>query len=234
MVAKRMCAQLARKAGWSLGILALLVCFLMQGSSAHAAALNAFVRVVHASPAAGPVDVFVDGHKLLNNFRFGTVTNYMALQAGAHKLQVTPTGKLLNAAVITQNVNVTAGVPYTVAAVGTRATGFSLVAFIDNNMSADGTTKVRVYHLSPNAGPVDVSNRTQRVITALTYDQASNYITVQPGFYTFNVRATQSGTVQPVAVTLRPRTINSVFALGELNGFPRWQFEVITVPGVRA
>src|SRR5579863_6883349 len=40
---------------------------------------TAFIRVVHASPDIGTVDVFVDGTKLLSSFQYATVTGYVPL-----------------------------------------------------------------------------------------------------------------------------------------------------------
>src|SRR5450759_2175470 len=54
-------------------------------STARAAETNpAFVRIIHASPDIGIVDVFVDGTKILDNFQFGTVTGYVPLPQGTH------------------------------------------------------------------------------------------------------------------------------------------------------
>ena len=192
----------------------------------------AFVRVVHASPAAGPVDVFVDGNKLLSNFTFATVTGYVSVPAGSHSIQVAPAGKGAGAAVITQSVTVAAGVPYTVAAIGTAATGFSLQAFADNNLLSGNMVKVRVYHLSPNAGPVNVAAGGNTVITGLTYKSASDYLSIPAGSYTFNVTATQANATVPVAATLSNGTVNSVFAVGLYQGSPALKFVLASVTGV--
>ena len=118
----------------TLSMLALTAFATTQSASAASLQNDAFVRVVHASPAAGTVDVYVDGAKLLSNFTFGSVTGYVMVPAGPHKIQVAPAGKGISASVITQTVSVAAGVPYTVAAVGTASTGFSLAAFGDDNL----------------------------------------------------------------------------------------------------
>jgi hypothetical protein len=83
----------------------------------------AFVRVIHASPDVGAADVFVDGAKLLSSFQFGSVTGYVQVPPGPHHVQIALVGKGINAAVISQTLAVSAGVAYTVAAVGTNATG---------------------------------------------------------------------------------------------------------------
>lgn len=192
----------------------------------------AFVRVVHASPDAGNVDVYVDGSKLLDQFKFGTVTGYVSVPAGAHKIQVTPAGQGVGAAVITQTASVEAGVPYTIAALGTKSSGFSLQAFADNNLISNGMVKVRVYHLSPDAGPVNVAAGGNTVISGLTYQHVSEYLLVPPASYTFRVTATQSGAVVPVAANLKAATVTSVFAVGLLNGSPKISFVAAQVTGV--
>src|SRR5690349_6229389 len=76
------------------------------------------VRVVHASPDAPAVDVFVDGKAVLTNVGFTAVSDYLMVPAGPHKLAVAPSGKGEDAAVIAANPTLEAGKAYTVAAVG--------------------------------------------------------------------------------------------------------------------
>ena len=204
MRVKLLFAQIVQRVGLTLGVLTLFAAFAMQALPVSAApADNAFVRVVHASPVAGNVDVFVDGGKLLSNFAFGTVTGYVPVAAGPHRIQVAPAGKGIDASVINQTVSVNAGVPYTVAAVGSAANNLGLAAFSDNNQMDPSKANVRVYHLSPNAGPVNVAVGGNTIITALTYQNASDYLGVAPGSYTFNVTATSAGATVPVSATLK-------------------------------
>ena len=213
-----------------LGLLALIVGFAAQSrpASAHSSS-KAYVRVVHAAPGAGPVDVYVDGAKLLSDFKFGTVTNYVTVAAGCHKIQVTPYGDPLKDAVINVKVSLKAGKYYTAAALGTKALGFSLAAFVDNNSDINTKAIVRVYHLSPNAGPVDVSVGGTTVISKLTYTHASGYLAVAPGKYTFDVTAINAGVTVPVTVNLKADRVYSVFAIGLYQGQPPLQFVAAAV-----
>src|SRR5438876_366867 len=140
----------------ALVVFTLVALFSMQARPASAES-PAFVRVVHASPDIGTADVFLDGTRVLSNFAFGTVTDYVTIPPGPHKVQVALIGKGPNASVITQTLTVQAGVAYTVAGLGNKSTGFSLKVFIDNNQLAPGQAKVRIYHLSPGTGSVNVS-----------------------------------------------------------------------------
>ena len=226
-VVKRLWRTLAYRSVLLFGIFTLLLTYaFMQSGSVYAAPDHnkGFVRVVHASPAAGNVDVCVDGDKLLSNFVFATVTSYVPLAPGSHQVQVAPAGKDCDHAVIDERVSLDADAAYTVAALGTASSGFSLKAFVDNNQVPDEKTKVRVYHLSPDSGPVDVAVGGKMVIKDLTYSHASDYLTVASGSYIFKVTAIRAGVTVPVSVNLKEETVNSVFALGLFKGSPSLRF----------
>ncbi len=214
---------LARSILLMLSILALLVVFAAPNRSASAHS-NAYVRVVHAAPGAPVVDVYVDGNKLLNDFTFGTVTGYVPVAEGSHRIQVAADGAKRSASVIDVTVSLAGGTYYTAAALGTATSGFSLKAFVDNTWDSNSKAMVRVYHLSPNAGPVDVSVAATKVIDELTYTHASGYLTVAPGNYTFNVTAVNAGVTVPVTATLSGDNVYSVFAIGLYQGSPALQF----------
>src|SRR5260370_2358691 len=93
-----------------------------------------FVRIINASPDVATVDVFVDGARLVGNTAFATVTDYLQLPPGHHKVQAAFIGREIGAVAISQTLSVRAGIAYTVAALGTKATGFSLKVFVDNNV----------------------------------------------------------------------------------------------------
>ncbi len=192
-----------------------------------------YVRVIHASPDIGTATVFVDGNMLLNNFQFGTITPYASIPAGPHKVQVGLIGTGPGAATITQTIQVQPGVPYTVAALGTAATGFALQVFVDNNLVVSGGAKVRVYHLSPGTGSVNVTTDGNAVVNSLAYPQASNYLSEPSGAWSADVVA--SNTTLPVSATLAVNSITSVFAIGLVNGTPKIQFvsaQVNGLPGI--
>lgn len=214
-------------------VFALLALFSMRPSAVHAESM-AYIRVIHASPDAGIVDVFVDGNKLLSSFQFGVVTPYVPLPAGGHKVQISLIGTGVDAAVITQTITVSAGTPYTVAALGTKASGFSLAVFTDNNVVSTKDAKLRIYHLSPNASGVNVSNGTNTIANGLTYQTASNYVNIASGSYTLNAALSASQALS-LNASIKPWTVTSVFAIGVVNGTPAIQListQVAGVPGM--
>jgi hypothetical protein len=184
----------------------------------------AFVRIIHASPDIGIVDVFVDGTEILNNFQFGTVTDYVPLPQGTHTLRIALLGTGINAAVITQMLTVSEGVPYTIAALGTKAKGFSLTVFKDDNLITGNGAKVRVYHLSQVTGSVNVLADKQTIANGLSYPHASSYVSIPAGSYMFNLTGSTQATPDPLTTTLKPWTVTSIFAIGPEAGKTQVQF----------
>jgi hypothetical protein len=216
----------------ALVVFTLVALFSMQARPASADS-PAFVRVVHASPDIGTADVFLDGTKVLSNFQFGTVTDYVTIPPGPHKVQIALIGKGIGAAVLTQTLAVQSGIAYTVAAIGTNSGDLSLKVFTDNNLLSTGIAKVRVYHLAPGIGSENFFNGNNMIVSALDYPDASNYLSLTAGSYTFNVTATQSNaSLPPVSVTLKANTVTSIFSVGLVNGTPQIQFVTAQVQGL--
>jgi len=185
------------------------------------AASPSFVRVIHASPFVGTADVFVDGSKLLSSFAFGAVTDYVPVPPGPHKVQIALVGKGIGASALTQTLTVTPGLAYTVAAIGATPTTLSLQVFVDSNQVTAGTAKLRIYHLSPDAGPISVNANGTPLVQNIAYEQASQYLQLSAGSYTFNVNTTNANMTLPLSTTLKTNTVASIFTVGLINGTPK-------------
>jgi hypothetical protein len=154
-----------------------------------AAAQNeAFVRVVHASPDAPNVDIWVDGETVLTDVPFTAVSDYLTLSAGTYNVQVTATGS--TDPVIDADLTLEAGTSYTVAATGLLA-DITATVLTDDRMPADGQAKLRVFHASPSAPTeVDVAvTDGPTLVEALAYPEATGYLTVDAGTYPLEIRA---------------------------------------------
>ncbi len=213
------------------GLLAFLALLGAQAPPASAASPS-FIRIMNASPDVGTVTIFVDGAKFLGNATFATVTDYLQLPAGHHRVQAALIGKGVGAVVIAQTLSVQAGNAYTVAAIGTKSTGFSLQVLVDNNLMASGMAKVRVYQLSPRPVSVSIATATHTLIGVLSYPQASNYLRLPTGPYTFIVSSSQPSLSLLDQVTLKTNTVTSIFIVGVFHGTPPLQFVVIQVKGL--
>ncbi len=183
-----------------------------------AAAANASVRVLHASPDAPAVDVWVDGSKVLTNVPFKGISGYLPLPAGAHQVKVVATGTT-SPAVIDAGVTVEAGKAYTIAAAG-KLVSVAPQVFVDDPMATTGKAMIRVIHLSPDAPAVDVAVKGQApsaaLVKNLVFPKASDYAAVAPATYDLEVRLAGTTTVAlPLnGVALAGATNYTVFAVG--------------------
>jgi hypothetical protein len=156
--------------------------------SAFAQAGTAKVRVIHASPDAPAVDVYVNGTVALTNVPFFTASDYLDLPAGSYRVQVAPTGQPASAAVIDATATIEAGKAYTIAATGLVADIEPTIFVDDLTAPAAGNAKVRVYHLSPDAPAVDVKPAGgAALISGLAFPEASDYLEVPAGSYDLQV-----------------------------------------------
>ena len=152
-----------------------------------AAQNEAFVRVVHASPDAPNVDVWVEGEIVLADVPFTAVSDYLALPAGTYNVQVTATGS--TDPVIDADLTLEASTSYTVAATGLLA-DITATVLTDDRTPVDGQAKLRVFHASPSApAEVDVAVTDGPILVeALAYSEATGYLTVDAGRYPLEIR----------------------------------------------
>jgi hypothetical protein len=180
---------------------------------------DACVNVVHASPDAPAVDVWVNGEVALSNLAFGEFSGWVALPAGDYQIQVTPTGQGPESVVIDATVSVEAGSAYHIAATGTVAEIAPQIYPVDLAQMADGNARVRVIHASPDAPAVDIAVTGGDVlIPNLAFPNASDSLEVPAGTYDLEVRAAGTTDVAlPLpGVTLEAGMVYDVFAIGQL------------------
>jgi hypothetical protein len=186
---------------------------------------ESYVRVLHASPDAPAVDVYVENETFLTNFSFGNVSDYVVLSPGNYSLTITAAGDR-EAVVFDGTVSLEPGAR-TIAAAGelrpNTATEFELVSWADDaTQPAEDEAAVSVVHLSPDAPAVDVTTADGAVLAEnVSYPTATNYTTVPAGNYTAQVRAAAPENDGPVVaevdVSLEGETAYSALALGYLE-----------------
>ncbi|MBZ6487131.1 DUF4397 domain-containing protein [Priestia aryabhattai] len=151
-------------------------------------AQNAEVRIVHASPDAPAVDIFVDDKALVEGAKFKDVSNSLPLSAGSHKVEVYEAKtKGTKDSIIEATLVVDDGKSYTVAAVN-KAENLELQAFTNNKQGMDGKASLRVAHLSPDAPAVNVGPKgAAPLFKDLSFKSISGYQVVNPGSYDLSV-----------------------------------------------
>ncbi len=194
---------------------------LLAGMSGSAlAAETADVRVLHASPDAPAVDIYLDDTIVdaLTDVPFGTISGYLPIPVGAHNVKVYATGTTADP-VIDADVTVAAGEAYTIAATGALADITPQVLKDDPDPSAS-TAKVRVVHFSADAPAVDIATAgsavDDAVVKDLAYPKATDYLALPGGTYDLEVRLAGETTVALALpnVKVQDGRAYSVFAVG--------------------
>lgn len=187
-------------------------------ASAIAVAQVADLRVVHASPDAPNVDVYVDGALAFENLPFNSATAYATLLPGDYRIQVAPTGT--QTYVIDVNLVLDNNKDYTVAAINPVANIDAIVYEDDNSLNVDDAL-VRFVHLSPDAPAVDVRVAGGPVIFgSITYTNLGGYQSINPGVYDLEVvvSSSQQVVLELPNVQLDRGTVYSIFATGFAGG----------------
>lgn len=191
---------------------------------------SAWVRVLHGSPDAPEVDVYVGADlataakvDALSGLTFGEISAYREVPAGTYGVKVCATADPTVCPIEVAALAVAADTKYTVAA-------SDLLASIDTNVFVDdpdpaGTqAQVRVVHLSADTPAVDVLTQAGASIgiDGLTYPNrapATGYASFPGGAYDLKVCASADTTVCPLdpgSLTLEDGKAYSVFAVGSL------------------
>ena len=195
---------------------AVMVLALGMATSSLAADGKAMVRVVHASPDAPAVDVWVNGAVAFSNLPFKGITAYAALDPGSTKVQVSPTGAT-TPIVIDATLDLAADTDYTVVAVGKLADIEPLVLVDNNAMPAVGKAHVRFVHASPDAPAVDIAVKGGAVLFSnVPFKGVGDYLPVDAGTYDLEVRLAGTTTValEVPGLKLDAQTVYTVFAMG--------------------
>jgi len=189
--------------------------------AAPASASNhATVRVLHASPDAPAVDIYLDDAAVsaLTNVPFATLSDYLDVPSGDHNVKVYATGTTTDP-VIDVDVTVAAGTAYTIAATDAVA-AITPQVLVDDPAPDCDTAQVRVVHFSADAPAVDVApagaTPDEAVIKNLAYPDASDYVALPGGTYDLEVRPAGETTValDLPGVAVEDCMAYSVFAIG--------------------
>ena len=190
------------------------------------------LRAINASPDAPPLDIYVNGELIARRVTYGTVTGYNMVAPGDVRIQAVRAFRSLSRAeaVIDQTVKLERDKSYTIAASGMMAQIKPILFNDDWVAPGKGKAKLRLVHLSTDAPALDVvatpagATQSTTLVKNLAYGNASPYVLVNSGDWSFNINAT--GTQTPL-LTLNNKTVPegqsaSVFVIGQVNGRPRF------------
>jgi Domain of unknown function (DUF4397) len=211
-------------------VLALAIAFVMVIGSfgvSQAAGRTGFIRVIHASPDAPPVDIYLDGATTpaITNLAFGQATDFINLPTKRYSVQIRAAGAPADSdPVFSSRFNVPFGGSLNIVASGLLGgkgrQAFNLALIPLNRTDTKGKARVQVIHASPDAPAVDVRAGDTVLSANIPFRGfIPRSLNVDPGTYSFQV--VPAGSREPVVINLADvqlasDTIYTIVAIGKL------------------
>ncbi|MBN1511657.1 MAG: DUF4397 domain-containing protein [Phycisphaerae bacterium] len=145
------------------------------------------VRVAHAAPGEPAFDVCVAGEVVLENARYGRITEYAESRAGAVTFRVVDAGGSCNDVIRSITFNLTPSQAYTVLVLDDVE---PLPLLDDTSPVSSGRARIRVVNAGPNSLAIDVYEQGGlRFFDDIRYNEPDDYayITVPAGTYELTI-----------------------------------------------
>ncbi len=186
------------------------------------------VRVIHLSPTAPGVDVFVNGNPppAIQNLAFTEATGYLDLDAGTFTFNVSASGFPPSQSVLDIGpLDLLGGAHHTAAAVNLLAAPIEGLAMEDNNSDpGEGNIRLRPIHAAPGVGQVDIWEVSDLQNPILLYEDVNfrdigDYLVLPAAEYTVGFD-TNNDAVPDLTFATGPipaGSILNIFAVNQVN-----------------
>jgi hypothetical protein len=179
--------------------------------------MNTQLRIGHFSPDAPAVDIHVNGESLLEGVVFGTLGDYMDIDAGSYDVEIVPaTG---GDAVLSATLTLDSDTSYTVMAINALEDIEALV-LTDEQLAIDtNDARIRFVHTVPDAPAVDIWAGDAALFENVAFGDSSSFATVDADAYDIDVRpaGTQDSVLSLSDISFDGATSYTVFATGMLD-----------------
>jgi Domain of unknown function (DUF4397) len=178
-------------------------------------------EVLHASPDAPPIDVYLGARLLQTGLTYQAFSKRYITPAGQQQLRVFAQGADPNGApLIGANLNIEPGQRYIIA-VCNRAATLEVVPYLEAATPAAGQTTLRFIHLEPGRPNLDVLNAAGgAVIIDDIGFKAAKTATIPAGAYTLQIRQRDNGAIiaATTPITLGSAQANTLFRFAPAGG----------------
>lgn len=184
---------------------------------------SADVRIIHASPDAPAVDVYVNevpgvGSPAITGLAFTQGTGYIGLPTGTYDLAVTATGAF-SPVISAPGFAIDETQDITIVAVNFLSSIQPLV-LNDDRTSDPFAARVRFVHAAPDVPTVDIglAGGGPLLFDGVSFGESGGYISVGAGSYDLDVLLGGTGTValSVPGVELQNGFVYTIFAMGSL------------------
>ncbi|NLP52669.1 DUF4397 domain-containing protein [Bacillus sp. RO1] len=176
------------------------------------------LRILHASPGIMAVDVHVNNNVVWKDLRYTNSSRYVDIKPTNNQIEVIQNGQKL----ITGTLQANSGINYTIAIAGTKDK-LQLIPIGDDFTVPQSESKLRFWHLSPDAPSVDVAVKKGDVVFSdILYSGITDYLGLTPMTVDLEIRlAGTKDIVLPLnRVSLKPDVAYTIVAVGLVKNSP--------------
>jgi hypothetical protein len=179
--------------------------------------MNTQLRIGHFSPDAPTVDIHANGASLLENVSFGTLGDYMDVDAGSYDVEIVPAAG--GDAVLSATLDLDSDTSYTVLAINALADIEALVMTDDQPTIDANDARIRFVHTVPDAPAVDILAGDAPLFENIEFGKTSSFATVDADAYDIDVRpaGSEDSVLSLSDISLDGATSYTVLATGMLG-----------------
>ncbi|MBS4190909.1 DUF4397 domain-containing protein [Bacillus sp. FJAT-49705] len=188
------------------------------------------IRFVHASTDAKNVDIYINGIRILRDFSFKEISNYMSIPIGKHQVDIYPAGNMVST-ILSRKIKIEQDRLYTFISTG-FVKNIKWVTLEDDPRVPKRETKVRFVHLSPDSPEMDIAVKDRDVLFSnLSFRKSTSYLGLSPMIVDLEARISgSSNIVLPFPqIQLKPNRAYSILLIGLAASEPK--LEAIIIKG---
>ncbi len=177
---------------------------------------DACVRVMHASPDAPAVDVYVNDSLIVEGLEFGASTDFIALPQGDDReVKIVPSGSPIDNSVFDTKVDLVSGHAYELIAVDMVKDINAMWEDVDLSPLPQGQSRVRVIHAAPDVDGIDVVvTDGPELFKGVDFKDATDYETLDAGTYDIQVKHGDDVLIRVTDLVVEPNTVYDIVAIG--------------------
>jgi hypothetical protein len=159
-------------------------------------AVDSCLRVIHASPDAGAVDVYIGESAIAEGLEFGDISEFTAAPNGEQQLRIVAAGQPVDQALVDMTQGLTTGAAGQVLISGATDDLQATIMGVDIRALPANQARVRVIHASPDLDAIDVAVAgDQTPFEGIAFRDASGYVVFDAGSATFQLRENGTDTL---------------------------------------
>lgn len=178
------------------------------------------LRIVHASPDAPTLDVYLNDSPLAEGLAFGDGTEYVTVPDGeGQQLRIVSAGGSADEPVVETDLDLDGRYAYQVVATGMFAELEASVETVDLSPMPENQSRIRLVHAAPDIEEVDVAiAEGPTAFEGIGFRSSSGYLVIDAGTYTLEVRPGGEETIAlRTDVTLEPGMVYDAIAVGRAD-----------------